>query len=230
MGLVANNPATQTQIRPALDKLMDGLQFAAVRTANGQADAAITRWFGADAVVQKASLAATIRRFRSNINLKTITVGFEAMKVNANFSKTKGADGKTQVISPKFIRSQGMNAAAYASSDSNVSLSLNDLLSHAPPGEAPVELGEGYRSLPLLLPLSGGQIDASGWIQSQFETLVHELSHLLLGTVDVTYTDGSTAYGTQSAALLATFGSTHAFRNAENWGIYIEAAGVQKVS
>lgn len=230
MGVVANNPATQVQLRASVDKLMGGLSTAADRASSGQADAAISRWFGADAVPQKKQIATTINRFRSNINLKTITVGFEALAQNPNYAKTTGADGKVTIIEPKFVRSQGMNAAAYAATDSNVSLSLDDLLSHAPAGGAPVFLGEGFRNLPLLLPLAGTQIDASGWIQSQFETLVHELSHLLLGTIDVKFTDGSTAYGTEAAAELATFGSTHAFRNAENWGIFIEAAGVQKTS
>jgi hypothetical protein len=230
MGVVANNPATQVQIRASVEKLMGALSTASERASSGQADAAISRWFGADAVPQKKQIATTISRFRSNINLKTIPVGFEVLAKNPNYAKTTNAAGKVTIIEPKYIRSQGMNAAAYAATDSNVSLSLGDLLSHAPAGESPVELGEGFRSLPLLLPLAAGQIDASAYNQSQFETLAHELSHLLLGTIDVKYTDGTTAYGAESACLLATFGSTHAFRNAENWGIFIEAAGVHKTS
>lgn len=230
MGLVANNPSTQTQIRPSVDKLMGALSTASERITSGQADAAISRWFGNDALPQKKQLAMSINRFKSNINLKKITIGFEVLALNPNYSKVTDALGKVTVINPKFIRSQGTNAAAFAAGDSNVSMSLSDLLSHTPPGEAPVELGEGFRSLPLLLPLAGGRVDASAYNQSQFETLVHELSHLLLGTSDVKYTDGTTAYGAESAALLATFGSTHAFRNAENWGIFIEAVGVHKSS
>jgi hypothetical protein len=230
MGLVANNPATQVQIRPSVDKLMGALATCVERVQSGQADAAIVRWFGADAVAQKKQIAATIGRFKSNINLKRITVGFEVLAANPNYAKTRDAQGKVTIIEPKFIRSQGMNAAAYAATDANVSMSLGDLLSHAPAGDAPVELGEGFRSLPLLLPLTGGQVDASDYNQSQFETLVHELSHLLLGTTDVKFDDGTTAYGAEAAAELATFGSTHAFRNAENWGIFVEAVGIHKSS
>lgn len=231
MGISYNAPGTQVQLQPSVDRLMTGLQTAIDRTKSGQADAAITRWFGADAVAQKDSIARTLSRFRSNINIKTIVVGFEALELNPNFSKvTNPVTNKVTVISPRYARSAGTNAAAYASPDANVSLDLGDVLSHAPSGDAPVFLGEGFRSLPQLLPLAGGQIDTSGWIQSQFETLVHELSHLLLGTKDIKFTDGSTAYGTQAAAELATFGSSWAFQNAENWGIYVEAAGVQKVS
>lgn len=230
MGIVANNPSTQLQIKDAADRLMDALATAAARVQSGAADAAIRRWFGDDAVPQKKALANTISRFRSNINLKTIVVGFEVAKVNPNFSRVADANGKVTVISPKFIRSTGMNAAAFRATDANVSLNLGDRLSHVPVGEAPVELGEGYKQLPKLLPQAAGQVDASGWIQSQFETLVHELSHLLLGTIDVKYTDGSTAYGTEQAALLATFGSEHSFKNAENWGIFIEAAGIHKTA
>jgi hypothetical protein len=230
MGLVATGPSISVAIRPAQDKLMDALATASARVVSGQADAAIARWFGNDALPQKKKLGTTINRFRSNINVKTIHIGFEAMVANPKFAKVNQPNGKVKIIEPKFTRSAGTNAAAFRARDPNVALDLGDALSHVPKGEAPVELGEGYKQLPLLLPLVGGQIDASGWIQSQFETLVHELSHLLLGTIDVEFTDGTTAYGTQAAEELATFGSRHAFQNAENWGIFIEAAGVQRCS
>jgi hypothetical protein len=58
--------------------------------------------------------------------------------------------------------------------------------------------------------------------QSQFETLVHELSHLVLNTNDETLSSGVTAYGGSNARTLAAQSPDKAKNNAENWGFFIE--------
>ena len=63
--------------------------------------------------------------------------------------------------------------------------------------------------------------------QDKFETLVHELSHVILGTEDVPLQNGATAYQADNARALArqTRGKVDrrsAYNNAENWGFFVE--------
>jgi hypothetical protein len=136
--------------------MMAALSTAADRVRAGQADDAITRWFGAATLAERAGLAATISRFRANINIKKIVIGFEVLQKNPDFDASKWATYKAEKAAwklnpalpepaqpePAMIR-DGANAAAYRSPDQNVSLDLGNMLSHVPkrPGEVPVELG-----------------------------------------------------------------------------------------
>jgi hypothetical protein len=226
--------------------MMSALSTAADRVRSGQADDAITRWFGAATLAERAGLAGTISKFRANINLKKIVVGFEIMKKNPAYNqaawdtyKVDKAAWKANPIGPapaepaSLLTRDGANAAAYAAPDQNVSLNLGDMLSHVPrrEGEVPVELGTNFRSLPMYLPMfPDGTVDNTGWNQSQLDTLVHELSHLLLGTKDKTLANGKEAYGAKRASKLALESPQRALKNAENWGIFIEAAGYHRSS
>lgn len=226
--------------------MMAALSTAADRVRAGQADDAITRWFGAATLAERAGLAGTISKFRANINIKKIVIGFEVLQKNPDFDASKWATYKADKAAwkanpalpkpaqpePAMIR-DGANAAAYASPDQNVSLDLGNMLSHVPrrPGEVPVELGTTFRTLPVYLPMfPDGTVDNTGWNQSQLETLIHELSHLLLGTADVLLGGAKEAYGAKRAAKLALESPSAALRNAENWGIFIEAAGYHRSS
>jgi hypothetical protein len=245
MGLVAKNPAVHLAIQTTSLQLLPALSLTEQRVASGEADAAIARWFGNDALTQKKELGVTLRSFKSNINLRKIIVGFDEVKVNPAFNKADFAAFRTAQAAakanpalpipaapaPMLIRSQGLNAAAFAAKNPDDLRNLGKGLAHVPGNEDPVILGESFKRLPIYLKLTAdGRVDSSFYSQSQFETLVHELSHLLLGSQDVKFDDGSTAYGAENAELLATFGSEHAFTNAENWGIFVEAVGIHKSS
>ena len=58
--------------------------------------------------------------------------------------------------------------------------------------------------------------------QDQFETVVHELSHVILGTKDVKFDDGDTAYTADFARQLTGLSPQDGQINAENWGFFIE--------
>ena len=62
-------------------------------------------------------------------------------------------------------------------------------------------------------------------INGKFETLVHELTHVLWGTADHPLSTRVTAYGDYNALALAIEDDDVAFDNAENWGIFLEAVG-----
>ena len=146
---------------------------------------------------------------RSVVNIKTIRVSFQALAT----------------------RSTGENAAAW--NDQGKHLNLGDSFSHVRAHSgitSEVYLNEAFSGLPnYLTKLGNNTIDDSFWNQSKFETIVHETSHLILGTDDETYR-GRTAYGARRAARLARHRVTKAKNNAENWGIFIEAVGINKSS
>jgi hypothetical protein len=58
--------------------------------------------------------------------------------------------------------------------------------------------------------------------QDRFQTVIHELSHIVLGTADESVAAGGTAYSGALARQLATEDAAKARNNAENWGMFIE--------
>lgn len=58
--------------------------------------------------------------------------------------------------------------------------------------------------------------------QDRFQTVVHEISHIVLGTTDEKLASGDTAYTGSLARQLATEDAAKAKKNAENWGMFIE--------
>lgn len=115
-------------------------------------------------------------------------------------------------------RNAGTNASAYTAGIASVPLYARA-----------IDLNLAFKGLPDYLPLNGGgTIRNDGWIQSKFETLVHELSHLVLDTDDEMW-NGHEAYGTKRASRLAANNPRVAKNNAENWGIFVEAVS-RKIS
>lgn len=186
--------------------VQSAIGVAAAEVAAGRATAAMNRWFGDSSPAFRKSLAKDLNQLRANLNIRTITVGYE--ELNA--------------------RDSGTNAGAW--NDFTKRLNLGTDLSHIPIGRSGIELDMAFSSLPLYMPLDGNrQIDVTGYNQSKFETLIHELSHLLLGTKDEDW-NGKDAYGAKRASRLAANNPVKAKNNAENWGIFIEAVGYHKTS
>ncbi|MEO1043372.1 MAG: M35 family metallo-endopeptidase [Pseudomonadota bacterium] len=57
---------------------------------------------------------------------------------------------------------------------------------------------------------------------SAYQTIAHELSHLLMATNDHPWAFGSKCYGETKCRLLATNNDVRALTNADNWGYFIE--------
>lgn len=208
MGLVGIVPQTQLALVKLHTPLMSALAFSADRVRSGQADTALQRWFGDVTPAWKKEVETTLRKWRSNINVRSIRVGFATLD------------------------DRGSNAAAYAARTLDFSKKLAGT-----GADDNMNLDTGFSSLPEYLPrMPDGTVDASGWNQSKFETIVHELSHLFLNTTDVVLradADGNPtkeAYGAKRAAKLAANNPAAAKTNAENWGIFVEAVGVHKSS
>ena len=207
MGILANGNYVQTMVTAQLvGQVMSGLELAASKTASGAANAACMRWFGDSSDNFRKDLAVKIRKMRSNINVRTINVSMSGI----------------------VQRSKYENAAAW--NDRASHLRFEDSFSHVGTHggvTSEIYVNEAYAQLPTQLArLGDGTIDATFWNQGKYETLVHELSHLLLGTRDEKLSKRTVAYGAQNAESLARKDPSKAKTNAENFAIYIEAVGL----
>ncbi|WP_193164422.1 hypothetical protein [Microbulbifer hainanensis] len=224
MGFVIQDSYTKGLIGTLQEEVLSALSEAANRVRSRQADAAVTRWFGDTSDATRNHIQRSLSRMRTILNCEQIQLGFTSLKKVT-------AGGATSLVRG------GSNAAAQRSTSGLRPLN-STLPSYAGAGfhQSNMWLDEGFNRLPKYLPLAGGAIDSSGWNQSKFNTIVHELSHLLLGTVDCVDGAGNTQYGAQRAEALALHGITYAhynppfaaLHNAENWGIFVEAAGRNK--
>ena len=207
MGLVANGQYVQTMVTAQLVGLvMSGLDSAASRTASGGANGACMRWFGDNSDMFKKDLASRIRKMRSNINVRVINVSMQGL----------------------VARSKYENAAAW--SDQSSHLRFEDALDHVGTNagvKSEVYVNEAFGTLPTyLVKGADGTVDSTFWNQGKYETLIHELSHLLLGARDEKLSKKTVAYGAENAEGLARKDSTKAKTNAENIGIFVEAVGL----
>jgi len=177
-------------------ELMEALANGRKRVEDGSANAAVSRWFGTTLDAgERQKFGKRLGTIRSNLNIRSISVGFMALQA----------------------RVSSQNARAWNIGMPQLSLGSN----LAPPGSGginTIELDVGFKILPDYLPkATNGTVDASAYHQSKFETLVHELTHVLVGTKDEALASGATAYGAQNALALAAENPTKAFNNAENW-------------
>jgi len=202
MGFVAIDPYLKPAIGTLGPLVMTALATAADRLGGPHADDAVKRWFGTKDAAFKATLARDLRRMRSVINVHTITIGSEdLMKRHANTNASAWTAPGRVGVGDKVLDDEGRS----------------------------VFVDANFHKLSQFLPKSGTRINANGDYQSQFNTLVHELSHLLIGTKDVAGARG-TAYGTKNAEALAAATPLDAAKNAENWGIFVEACGHHRTS
>ncbi len=199
--------------------VMAALQNAADRIRSGNANDALLRWFGDNSADFQSEARRKIATMRSQANVRTIKVGRRGVVKQAGGGIGRGDAGE--------------NAAAFPSTGT-VTFKVRSL-----PGSSTTRdsrfagnnmfISSAWGSLPDYLPMTGGTVDAGGWNQSKMNTFVHELSHLLMGTEDVSV-GGYTVYGAQRAELLAANLPDGAKVNAENWGIFVEAVGHHEAS
>ena len=166
----------------------------------GGVTAAMNRWFGDSTPAFRKKLAKDLNNLRANLNVRTIKVGFMSLS----------------------NRDDGTNAAAFTNPKWGLKLGKQINYTNNDYGKSEMFLDEAFKGLPILLPLNGGLIANDGYNQSRFNTLVHELSHLILGTEDQMW-NGKEAYGAKRASRLAANEPDTAYENAENWGIFVEA-------
>ena len=173
------------------------------RIDSGAANSALQRWFGDTSMEWKKTAKQRLEQMRRVINLQEITIGVRDLDE----------------------RNTGENAAALPGSATSIVPGTTQSYKGRQ-----VLLNSAFNRLPRYLPMSNGVTDTTGWNQSKFETVIHELTHVILSTDDEKLANGNNAYGAQRAKDLATENSAKAKNNAENWAIFIEACGKHRTS
>lgn len=191
MGFRIGNPYVASLLNGIEREILDSLGRAAAAVENGTADAQCTKWFGDSPDAFKKRLGRTLRKMKTVVNLRAIPVSYTPL---AEHNRSTNADALTQT---------------------EMLLEFNNTT------EVDVRLNVHFASLPRYVVRGADGIDTSSDQQSQFETIVHELSHGLLATIDVKR-GGQTAYGASAAHDLARNSPSNAKQNAENWGFFVE--------
>jgi hypothetical protein len=202
MGLKFTNHFVASQVDTM--SILSAIKNCASRIKTGQADPALQRWFADTSPAWKQTAQQRLEQLRKIINLQEISIGVSTLADRDTSENANALTGGATSIVP------GTNT----------------------PDPLPlVQLNSAFLTLPRYLPRNGGAVDAGVYNpnlsnnQSKFESVIHELTHVILSTNDEQLTNGDEAYGTNRALTLATQSAALAQTNAENWGCFIEACG-----
>ncbi len=189
--------AEKAVVRDFETGILSALQKCRDSVASGGANTQLDRWFGDHSADFGKSVKEKIAKMRShllNTNIKCVKgVGLTSDNNAQANHFTVGLTGVSSLMAVNYAATQA------------------DTFSK-------VMIGPNFKNLPKYATSSL----ASFGDQDQFETLVHELTHVVLGTKDEKNGSGVTAYGATNARNLATADSAKAKTNAENWGLFVE--------
>lgn len=178
-------------------EILSTLQLCRDSVAGGRANTQLTRWFGDNSANFSRSVKEKTAKMRSHLlNTHIKCVSGKGLAVDNNAQANHFSVGFT-----------GVN-----------SLLANDYANSKTDEFSKVTIGPNFKNLDKY---ASTALTVFG-DQDQFETLVHELSHVVLGTNDEVNDSGVTAYGATNARNLATADASKAKTNAENWGFFVE--------
>jgi hypothetical protein len=175
---------------------------------SGGATAPMQIWFGiTDPTAAKPLLTRALAFMRSHINNTPISFSLSGdtnPKNNADAIPINLKGGSTYA---KYwdLMSQNRKVKVKPGLDTSIA-------------ESVIRLGMNFKNLQIYGDSPLSNFDG----QDKFETLVHELSHVILGTDDEMISGSRPAYGAVDARLLAVNAPNKAFNNAENWGFFVE--------
>ncbi len=193
--------AQGTNVKGLEDSMLNALQKCRDKVAGNKASDAMTRWFGANSPALANQVKGKVARMRSVLNNRSVKC--------LNGEKTRPA-------------TENALATHYPTGLFDDTIGESDRVARMLDTDDSIHISPNFRNLPKTA--SGV---ASSWAgQDQLETLLHELSHIVLGTKDEKLDDNTTtAYGGENARLLAVQSAARAQTNAENWGFFIEECG-----
>ena len=190
----------QTRIKNFAEELPKALEKARNQVNGGSAAAKLLLWFGGSDNATKIEIRdklAKLRTFVMNHNVQC------RLRLDRPADENALADHVTG----------GIIGGGGASSLARLEFARGEF-----GGLGILNLSPNFSNLP---EYAIGPVSAFG-AQDKFQTVVHELSHIVLGTGDEKLNDGTTAYGGTAARLLATQDAAKARNNAENWGMFVE--------
>jgi hypothetical protein len=193
--------AVQEKVKGFSDEISKALGAARDKVAGGKADGIMDRWFGGHDQASRIEIRDKLSKLRSYVMHQPI-------RCRIRLDRPADENALAEHVTGGLVGGGGLSSfdrlqagAGFfggAAGVLNLSPNFPNLQTYA---TAPVSTYAG---------------------QDQFETVVHELSHIVLGTADETLNDGSTAYHASNARLLATEDAVKAKNNAENWGFFVE--------
>jgi hypothetical protein len=202
MGLRFTNHFVASSVNTMV--IMAAISDSSNRIKSGHANAALLRWFGDASPAWKQTALERLEKLRRIINLQEIAVGVSKLSERDITENANALTGGATSIVP------GSNIVD---------------------PDPEVQLNSAFLTQPRYLPRTGSVVDAGLYDpnrsnnQSQFETVIHELTHVILSTNDELLQSGEKAYGTHRALQLVGENPAVAQTNAENWGCFIEACG-----
>jgi hypothetical protein len=192
-------PIIGDKIKDLEKQIMSALDACYKACEKTTSDATFNKWFGDASPAFKKQIARNVSKMRSTLN----TVSIPCQPVSG-----LGADNNAMA---------NHFTVGSANVGSLSSLQVVNMLTTQSAQFGTIKIGPNFKNLP--------DVFAAGiaWNgQSKFETLVHELSHIVIGTKDEKLANGHTAYTVANALLLVTESAAKAKTNAENWGLIVE--------
>jgi hypothetical protein len=198
---ISNLPfALQKQMKGFADEIPKAIQKARDTVSGGSAGAKMTLWFGAADKATQIEVRDKLSKLRSYMMNQMIKCQIGAnrpLDENALAEHvTGGLAGGDGINSLQRVKSglfDGANVGIL-----NFSPNFPNLSAYA---TGPVSTFDG---------------------QDQFQTVIHELTHIVLGTTDERLNGGANAYTGANARQLATESADKAKKNAENWALFVE--------
>ncbi len=195
--------AIKAQIQAYETEILAALNTARNQTAGGHAAVQLDRWFGNHTHATQLAVRDGLSKIRSYTKNQNITCQIGVARPaneNALAQHFKGIGGIKSGHTHNSLAVIDAGAAQMGGSLGILNISPN--FANLPP-----YIVDGF---------------AVCMGQSQFETVVHELSHIVIGTRDEVDALNVTAYGGANARALAAQSPALALTNAENWGFFVE--------
>jgi hypothetical protein len=178
-------------------EILATLQKCRDKVAAGTATDALNRWFGDSSTVFSRNVKEKVAKMRSHLLNTNILC-----QMGVNLAADNNAQANHFTVG--FVGVNSLEAVNLATTNANTF--------------SKVMIGPNFVNLVAYAPAPVSTFDE----QDQFETLVHELSHVVLGTRDEKLSSGATAYTGRYARDLVTENQGKSVTNAENWGFFIE--------
>jgi hypothetical protein len=193
MGFVLGelSPTEQSMVRELQLEILRVLRNASDLVKKGECKATCKRWFGDDTDTWTKDLGRKLNQLASILNAKDISLHPAAFSTQ----------------SARNERSTSENAAAFAPRGGWGEYTG---MTRAQGQGFEIRLNSAWNVLPKYSPRGTS-------VQSKFETLVHELTHIILNTDDV-----PPPYGDTNCLEKARTTPDRAKQNAENWGFFVE--------
>lgn len=179
------------------------LQRARDQVHSGLASAKLTLWFGGADAQTRNEIRDKLAKLRSFVLHHTVRCAYRLDRPAGENALAEGVKGG--LLGKNVIALNSAQRVLGSEKDWGAIGTLN--------------LSPNFANLPNY---ANGAVSAFGG-QDRFETVVHELSHIVLGT-------GDDAYGGTAARALATTDAAKARNNAENWGLFVEDFRVAPVA